>query len=132
MNYDKDWYDSLQKPSFQPPAWVFAPVWTFLYILMFISAMIVLVSNFRWFSVFAYLLFAAQLTVNLMWSPVFFKEHNLRKAFLLSALLLILVFLTMIVFFFISKLAGILLVPYFFWCLFATVLSFEILELNEW
>ncbi|MDD3435817.1 MAG: tryptophan-rich sensory protein [Candidatus Gastranaerophilales bacterium] len=132
MKYDKEWYDSLVKPKFQPPAWVFAPVWTVLYISMFIAAVLVLAAKFHWINIFAYLLFTAQLTVNLLWTPAFFGEHNLRKAFLLSSLLSLLVFLTMLFFYHISKFAGILFLPYFLWCLFATVLNFEILELNEW
>ena len=132
MNYDKEWYDSLNKPKFQPPAWVFAPVWTVLYILMFVALGLILTSQFRLLSIVAYLLFTVQFIVNLQWTPVFFKEHNLRKAFLLCVLLDILVFLTMAVFFYISKPAGILLLPYMIWCDFASVLSFEILELNEW
>lgn len=132
MNYDKEWYNSLTKPDFQPPAWVFAPVWTVLYVLMAVSFILVLISPFKFLNIIAYLLFVAQLVVNLSWSPVFFVEHNLRKAFGLSALLVVLVFLTMLVFFHISKIAGILFLPYFLWCCFATVLSFEILELNEW
>lgn len=132
MHYDKEWFNSLTKPKFQPPDWVFAPIWTVLYILMFLAAVMVLVADFRWSSPFAYVLFIAQLVVNLQWPIVFFKEHNLRKAFLLCALLALLVLLTMLTFFHISKLAGILLLPYFLWCLFATLLSFEILELNEW
>lgn len=132
MNEDKDWYDGLIKPPFQPPDWIFRPVWTVLYILMFISVVLILIAKFYWTNIFAYFFFITQLSVNSQWLPVFFKEHNLRKAFLLSALLLLLVFLTMLSFFFISKLAGILFLPYFLWCIFATLLSFQILELNEW
>lgn len=133
MIYDKEWYDSLIKPKSQPPDWIFKLVWTFLYILMLVALIIVLISPFRLISsVLAYLLFFAQIGVNLQWAPAFFKEHNLRKAFGLSALLVILVFLTMFVFLHISKLAGVLFIPYFFWCAFACFLSFEILELNEW
>jgi len=132
MNYDKEWYDNLVKPAFHPPAWIFAPVWTVLYIFMAVAFVLVLMSKFHWFSVFAYLLFVAQLVVNLSWSPIFFVQHNLRRAFGACALLTLLVFLTMIFFYNISKFAGVLFLPYFFWCVFATVLSFEILELNEW
>lgn len=132
MNYDENWYNSLAKPKFQPPAWIFAPVWIFLYILMFVAFILVLFSPFKWTNLFAYLLFVVQIIVNLQWTPVFFKEHNLRKAFLLAALLTLLVFLTMVLFFFISKLAAFLFLPYFLWCSFASILSFEILELNEW
>lgn len=132
MNYDKEWYDSLAKPKFQPPAWVFAPVWISLYFLMSVSFILVLIAHFKWTNIFAYLLFVAQIAVNFSWTPIFFEQHNLRRAFGVSALLTLLVFLTMIFFYTISKLAGILLLPYFLWCCFATVLSFEILELNEW
>lgn len=132
MKYDEDWYNSLIKPKFHPPAWVFSLVWTLIYIFMFIAFALVLTAKFRFINIFAYLLFIVQLTVNLQWSPAFFEEHNLRKAFLISALLTLLVFLTMLFFFNVSKLAGILFLPYFLWCGFATVLSFEILELNEW
>lgn len=132
MNYDKEWYDSLVKPKFQPPAWVFAPVWSVLYFLMAVSFILVVTSKFHWFSIFAYMFFAAQIIVNLSWTPIFFEQHNLRRAFGVCALLTLLVFITMILFYNISKLAGILFLPYFLWSIFATVLSFEILELNEW
>lgn len=132
MNYDKDWYDSLAKPEWQPPSWVFAPVWTILYILMTVAFIFILKAPFRWTNVFAYLLFGLQLFVNFQWSPAFFKEHNLRKAFLLAALLTLLVFITMLVFFKVSKFAGYLFLPYFLWCTFASILNFHILELNEW
>ena len=132
MYYDKDWYNTLIKPKFQPPAWVFAPAWTLLYILMLVSFGLILTAQFRLINILAYLLFIAQLVINLSWSPIFFKEHNLRKAFLCSILLTLLVFVTMLIFFYISKLAGILFLPYLFWCIFASILSFEILELNEW
>lgn len=134
MSYEKEkeWYDNLNKPKFQPPPWVFAPVWTVLYVLMIVAFVLVLKAPFTFTSIFAYFFFTLQLAVNLSWSPVFFKEHNLRKAFMLCVVLTFLVFLTMLTFFNISKLAGILFFPYLLWCIFATVLSFEILERNEW
>lgn len=132
MRHDENWYNSLTKPDFCPPKWVFAPVWIIIYILMFVSFGLVFAAKFQWLSLIAYLLFMLQIGVNLSWSPAFFEEHNLRKAFLLSGLLTVLIFLMMIVFFLISKWAGILVIPYFIWCIFASILSFEILELNEW
>ncbi len=132
MNYDKEWYDSLIKPNFQPPAWLFRPVWIFIYILMIISVILLINQPFQFNYIFACLFFVFQLFVNLQWFPAFFKEHNLRKAFLLSVLLTILVFITMVLFFLISKISGILLLPYFLWCCFASILNFHILELNEW
>ena len=132
MKYDKQWYDSLDKPEFQPPDRVFMPVWTVLYILMAIALFVVVQDGFEFKNILAALLFFIQLSVNLSWPRAFFAEKNLRKAFLLTVLLTFLVLLTMIVFFMVEKLAGILMLPYFLWCCFATVLSFEILELNEW
>lgn len=132
MRHDENWYNSLAKPGFHPPNWIFAPVWIIIYALMFVAFGLIFVAKFNWVHIVAYLLFFVQLGVNLQWSPTFFEEHNLRKAFLISILLTFLVFLTMIVFFIISKWAGLLLLPYFLWCIFASVLSFEILELNEW
>lgn len=132
MKYDKSWYDSLAKPGFQPPSWVFAPVWTLLYIMMAVAFILVVLQPFKWTNIFAYFLFFAQLGTNLLWPYAFFKEHDLRKAFLICALLTILVFITLLDFYHISKLAGLLLLPYFLWCIFASILNFEILELNEW
>lgn len=131
-HYNKDWYDSLVKPKAQPPEQVFAPVWLFLYCLMAIAFLLVIMKPFKLSSFFSYLFFTFQLIVNFQWPYAFFKEHNLRKSFLLSVLLNFLVFLTMLAFFHVSKLAGILFLPYFLWCCFATYLMFEILELNEW
>lgn len=132
MKYDEDWYNNLIKSKFCPPIWVFKLVWTLIYILMVIAFCLTLVAKFRLINIFAYLLFIAQFLVNLQWSPAFFEEHNLRKSFLLSALLTLLVFMTMLFFFKVSKLAGILFLPYFLWCSFTTLLDFAILELNEW
>lgn len=132
MKYESEWYDKLIKPKIQPPKWVFAPVWTVLYILMAISFILVLLEDFEFVSLIAYLLFAVQLGFNFAWPIAFFKEHDLRKAFLICSLLTLLVLLTMVVFYSISELAGILLLPYFLWCCFATLLNFQILDLNEW
>jgi len=130
-NDDREWYNSLKKPSFQPPANIFAPTWTVLYFMMFDALALVATLPFTGLHVLAYLLFVLQLVVNLSWAPVFFETHALRKAFWLSMLLALLVFLTMCVFFFISRLAALLFLPYFLWCCFATILSFEIWELNS-
>lgn len=132
MNYDKEWYENLTKPKFQPPAWIFAPVWIFLYILMTVSFFLVLFEPLNWVKIFSIIFFVAQIYVNLLWYPTFFIKHDLRGAFLICALLTLLVFITMGLFFKISLLAGLMFLPYFLWCLYASILSFEILERNEW
>lgn len=132
MRYDENWYKSLNKPDFVPPDWIFPIMWIILYFLMIAAFLIIIFSSFSLLTFFADLFFILQLILNISWAPVFFKEHNLRKAFLISALLTFFVFLTMITFFNISKIAGILFVPYFLWCMFATIICFEVLERNEW
>lgn len=132
MNYDKEWYESLIKPDFQPPAWVFPPVWGLLYLLIATAFLVVVGAGFNWKTVFAAVFFTLQLFVNFQWPVAFFKEHDLRKAFLICSLLTLLVFVTLILFFRVSLLAGFLFLPYFCWCVFATILNFFILELNEW
>lgn len=132
MRYDENWYKNLNKPDFVPPDWVFPVVWPILYVFMVAAFLIVIFSPFRLITFFADLFFVVQLIFNISWAPVFFKEHDLRKAFLISALLTVFVFLTMIIFFNISIIAGILFIPYFLWCIFATIICFEVLERNEW
>lgn len=130
LKYDKKWYNDLIKPEFQPPRWVFAPAWTVIYILMLISFVLILKAEVNQMTVYAYLLFVFQLFLNLSWSPIFFKLHQVRKAFFICALLTVSVFAMIIVFYFVSKLAAILLLPYFFWLCFASVLNFKIWKLN--
>lgn len=130
MNYDKNWYNSLIKPSFQPPAWLFAPVWTLLYILMAVSFILILLSPFRLTNFLAYAIFFVQLVLNLSWSPIFFGLHKIGQALFICAALTITVFLTILAFFMISKLAAILLIPYLLWVTFATFLNYKIWKLN--
>lgn len=130
IKYNTKWYNDLIKPEFQPPAWVFAPAWSVLYILMFVSFLLILKAEVRPISIYAYALFVLQLILNLSWSPIFFELHQLKKAFWVCISLTVTVFLMMVVFAFISKLAGILLIPYFLWLCFACALNFKIWKLN--
>lgn len=130
LKYDTKWYNDLIKPEFQPPSWVFAPAWTVLYILMLISFVLILKAEVTRISIYAYLLFVFQLFLNLSWSPIFFRLHQVRKAFFICILLTVSVLAMIIVFYLISKLASILLLPYFFWLCFACVLNYKIWKLN--
>lgn len=131
MKYDKNWYNGLNKPAFQPPAWLFAPVWTVLYALIGISFLIIILEPFKLINLAAYILFFIQLGLNLSWSPVFFVRHKIKKAFYICVLLVIFVFLTILSFYPISKLAAALLVPYLLWVTFACFLNFTIWKLNK-
>lgn len=126
-----DWYLTLKKPSFNPPNWLFAPVWTTLYILMGIAAGWVWAKGFhhKWVKTALYH-FGFQLLLNALWSIVFF---GLQSPF--WALLVILALLTMIIFTIkwfklVSKVAAILMIPYLIWVCFATILNYKIWELN--
>jgi tryptophan-rich sensory protein len=125
------WYAALNKPFFNPPNWIFGPVWIVLYILMGASLFIVWrngINNDA--SRIAIILFACQLAVNVFWSFAFFGFMAPGAALITILLLLPLIVLMIINFYNISKVAGILNIPYFLWVLFATALNIAIVVLN--
>lgn len=124
------WYNSLQKPLFTPPSGIFAPVWGVLYVLMFVSFWIMIYSDKNQDKKLAVILFSVQLLLNFSWTPVFFYFHNIKLAFIIILLLAILLVLTIVKFLEVSKLSGILLIPYFLWVIFAMYLNFEFMRLN--
>ncbi len=126
-----DWYVTLNKPSFNPPNWLFAPVWTVLYILMGIAAGIVWVKGYYhvWVKTALYH-FGFQLLLNALWSIVFFGLKNPLAALFIILVLLTMIALTIKWFNVVSKKAALLMVPYFIWVLFATILNFSIWQLN--
>jgi tryptophan-rich sensory protein len=125
------WYTSLTKPSFNPPNWLFAPVWTTLFILMGMAAFIIWQKGLKKKGVKkALVFFLVQLIFNVLWSFLFFKFHSPFWALLDIAVLWIFILLTTIKFFKISKIAGILLIPYFLWVSFASILNYLIYKLN--
>lgn len=123
------WYVTLTKPSFNPPNFVFGPVWTILYILMGISLYLVLSSKKK--KDFALKLFSAQLILNASWSLVFFGLHNLLLSLINIVLLWIAIVWTIKEFIKINKTAGYLLIPYILWVSFASILNFSIFLLNR-
>ena len=125
------WYATLQKPSFNPPAWIFGPVWTLLYILMGASLWLVLKDGIAERSVqYAVILFAAQLAANLAWSIIFFGMHLIFVAFVEILVLFALIAATAFTFKRINPAAAWLLVPYLCWTAFASVLTGTIWLLN--
>ena len=125
------WYQALEKPPFNPPDWVFAPVWTALYILMGISAW--RVWRLRSFEVTgkALAVFAAQLGLNLAWSFLFFGLQRIDLALVEIVILLCTIITNMVMFWRIDRLAGLLFVPYAVWVAYATVLNASLWLLNE-
>lgn len=123
------WYAHLTKPSFNPPNWVFAPVWTTLYVMMAYAFYRVLDASNDWIS-FAVAIFLIQIALNAAWSWIFFSLHSPRGGLATIALLWLAILLTIVAFWQIDRLASILLWPYLLWVSFAAVLNLEIDRLN--
>lgn len=125
------WYATLNKPSFNPPNWLFAPVWTLLYILMGVAAGLVWAKGFYhvWVKTALYY-FGFQLLFNALWSIVFFGFQEPFWALLVILVLLILILLTIKWFKIVSRPAAFLLLPYLLWVSFAALLNYKIWELN--
>ena len=127
-----NWYANLNKPSFNPPDWIFGPVWTTLYVLMGIAAFLVWRKGLDNKLVrLAFILFVIQLALNALWSPLFFGLRSPLFGLIDIVLLLAAIVLTIIYFFKISLWPGLLLIPYIAWVSFATVLNTAIYILNS-
>jgi translocator protein len=125
------WYAELAKPSWNPPSWVFGPVWTLLYIAMGVAAFLVW-REVGWRAARVPLgLFGAQLLVNLAWSPIFFGLHQTGWALVHIIFLLTLIVTTIVAFWRVNRWAGLLLLPYLAWVSFATALNAELWRLNS-
>lgn len=126
-----DWYQTLAKPAFNPPSWIFAPVWTLLYLLMGISTFLVWRKKPADAAVkVALACFILQLVFNAIWTPIFFGAKQPLVAFGDIVLLWLAIAATIISFYRVSKLSAILLIPYIIWVSFAVVLNAAICMLN--
>ena len=148
------WYVKLEKPFFSPPNWIFAPVWTILYLLMGISLFLVWKKNWgiiipageperkswnpistklwrgSWREENAILIFALQLVLNILWSVIFFGLKSPSIAFVEILMLWFAILYTIVNFYRISKPAAYLLIPYILWISFASILNFFVWWLN--
>jgi len=148
------WYAGINKPSFNPPNWIFGPVWTALFILMGVSLYLVWSKKWEpknkigpekskmlsslsqkffsgeWKRINIILIFAVQLILNILWSLVFFGAHSIDKAFVVLMMLWFAILFTIVNFYRVSKAAAILLIPYILWVSFAGVLNFYLWILN--
>ena len=123
-------YAQLVRPAWAPPSWIFGPVWTVLYALMGIAAWLVWrVSDSRAVRS-AIALFLLQLTLNALWSWLFFRWHQGALAFADILLLGVSIVGTIIAFWKIRRLAGALLIPYLLWVIFASALNYSVWQLN--
>jgi translocator protein len=124
------WYQTLTKPSFNPPGWIFGPVWTTLYILMAVAAWRVTESPESRLRTLGIALFVLQLALNLAWSWIFFHKHAIGMAAVEVALLWCAIGATTLVFSRVSASAAWLMAPYWAWVTFASILNAAIWRLN--
>ena len=125
------WYALANKPWFNPPNWIFAPVWTTLYVLMGIALFLVWKADAdKSIKQTAIILFTLQLALNFFWSIIFFKLQQPGWAFVEIILMWLMILLTILWFGKINATAAWLLVPYICWVSFASVLNYSIWKLN--
>jgi len=124
------WYASLLKPAWNPPAWVFGPAWTVLYVSMAVAAWLVWREGGWKAQRPALGLFLVQWLLNALWTPLFFGMHRTGLAFAEIIALWLALAVTLVVFWRVRMAAGVLLVPYLAWVSFAAFLNFTIWRLN--
>ena len=133
------WFQTIEKPSFSPPNWLFGPVWTSLYVLMGVSLFLIwratssatFLKDRRIRKIAAFIAFGSQLILNVLWSFIFFGLRSPQLAFVEIIILLISIVVTIGIFSKISKLAAILMLPYAGWVTFASFLNLQIWLLNS-
>jgi len=122
-----DWYATLAKPEWNPPSWIFGPVWTVLYLMMAVAAWVVWKRDgWRrplWF-------YSGQLLLNAAWTPVFFAAHQIGLALVVISALWLAILGTLLAFWRVSKPAGWMLVPYLAWVSFAAFLNYTLWRMN--
>jgi len=128
---DGSWYKGINKPSFNPPSWIFAPVWTLLFSLMGIALYLVWVAPSSKIRTIALVIFGIHFVLNVLWSYLFFGAHNPLWSLIEILILLVFIVVTGIYFYMINQFAGYLLIPYFLWVAFASFLNYSIWNLNR-
>ncbi len=128
FNTPGEWYAALEKPPFNPPGWLFGPVWTTLYILIGIAGWRVWQAAR---STSSMSLWWAQMALNFAWSPVFFTLHNIGAAFAVILALLVVILAFIVLTWKRDKTAAQLFIPYVAWVAFASLLNGSILSLNS-
>ena len=128
--YGNDWFDALQKPFFMPPGWAFGVVWPILYLLMGVALAMVLAQPPSVRRRNALILFFVQLALNFAWSPIFFAAHDITLAKYVIFVMAVIAAGAAGQFLRLRRAAGLLLVPYLAWLIFAATLNSAIEDLN--
>ncbi len=124
------WYAALAKPAATPPDWLFPVAWSVLYVLMGLALAMIIHARGARLRGFAIILFAAQMLVNLIWSPLFFGAHQIFWSLIVLIVMFVLALATTLVFGRIRRGAAVLMAPYLVWLCFAGLLIWQIAALN--
>ena len=124
------WYASLQKPSWQPPPWIFGPVWTVLYLMIGVSGWLLWSRRSAPGGRVAIAMFLGQLGLNFAWTPVFFGLHAMGAAFAVITVLWVAILATVVAAWRLRRAASLLLLPYLAWVGFAAVLNLTLWGMN--
>ncbi len=127
FKFKEPWYSTLVKPSFNPPDWLFGPVWTILYILMAIAIWNVWIKSKNINLVYLYFI---HLFFNTTWSVVFFGFNQIELALINLIVLILFIVILFLKYKVICKLSAYLMIPYFLWCSFALLLNLNLMMLN--
>ena len=125
------WYEMLNKPAWEPPRWLFGPIWITLYMLIGYAGYLAWSSSIGRARQRAFLIYSAQLILNALWTPLFFGLHSPALALINIVAQCLVILLNIIVFYRIKPAAGLLLVPYLLWVTFALLLNATIWSLNR-
>ena len=128
INFKEPWYSLLNKPVFNPPDWIFAPVWTTLYIMMTVAVWIFWhTKNKNINTIYIYFI---HLIFNTTWSVVFFVFHNMVLAFIVLIILIALIINLILRFKRVNMFSVYLMIPYLLWCCYALILNTSLLIMN--
>ena len=128
LNFKEPWYSLLNKPAFNPPDWIFGPVWTTLYLMMTISIWFFWhTKNRDMNTVYVYFI---HLIFNTTWSIVFFVFHNIELALVVLILLIALIINLILRFRRVKMISAYLMIPYLLWCSYALILNISLIILN--
>ena len=128
INFKEPWYSQLIQPSFNPPDWIFAPVWTTLYLMMTVAIWFFWHSkNRNMNTVYIYFI---HLIFNTTWSIIFFVFHNIFLALIILIILIVLIIILIVRFKRVNLLSTYLMIPYLLWCCYALILNMSLLILN--
>ena len=128
ITFKEPWYSLLNKPSFNPPDWIFAPVWTTLYLMMTVAVWNYWHSKIR--DINTVYIYFIHLIFNTTWSIVFFVFHNIFLALINLIILIVLIIIIMIRFKRVNLTSYYLMIPYLLWCCYALILNMSLFILN--